>query len=361
VNRGVELRSDTFTLPTEEMYQALTAAQLGDDVYHEDPTVTRLQDRAAELTGHEAALFVTSATQANLVAVLVHTHHGDEVIVGRGSDLYNYESNGLTAVAGVFPRPVIDDEGLPSDVDVMHAFRAGDVHHGDTRLLAIEQSHAASGGRVATLATLARTVDAAHSLGVAVHLDGARLFNAAIALEVTPDAIARPCDSVTFSLSKGLACPGGAMLCGPERFIAQATAARKMLGGGMRQAGWLASPGLVALDDLSSLQRDHANARMLAELLANVDGIDIDVSRVQTNIVYFAPALAAGLDAAELASRLATHGVRAWHHGDRIRMVVHRGVCARDIARAADAVALALAGGFSPAHGTAPVTPFSDI
>jgi threonine aldolase len=355
----VELRSDTFTLPTDDMYAALAAAPLGDDVYHEDPTVARLQDRAAELTGHEAALFMTSATQANLVAVLVHTHPGDEVILGRSSDLYNYQSNGLTAVAGVFPRPVPDEDGLPSEVDLIDAFRGGDIHHGDSRLVALEQSHAASGGRVAALAELERTVHVARCRGLAVHLDGARLFNAAAALGVTPEAIAKPCDSVAFSLSKGLGCPVGAMLCGPARFVAQATAVRKMLGGGIRQAGWLASPGLVALSDFSQLQRDHDNARILARLLRSVDGIDIDVSRVQTNIVYFTPAPDAGVGAAELAARVATYGVRVWHHGHRIRMVTHRGVGPGDVARAADAIRQAVDQGPIRGDCAAPPTPLS--
>ncbi len=272
-----ELRSDTFSLPSPEMYDALRSAPLGDDVYNEDPTVERLQRRAADLTGKQAALLVTSGTQGNLAALLAQTRPGDEAICGRDSDLYNYEMGGLSAVGGLFPRTVDDSAGVPALDDVRRAIRAGmDIHHGQTRVLALENSHQRAGGRPIEPDAIGQLADLAHEHGFRVHLDGARLFNAAVALGVDAREITRDVDSVTFCLSKGLSCPVGSVLCGSEGMIERAKQARKMLGGGMRQAGWIAIAGIVALENIDRLRDDHRNAKTLAEALADLPEIEID-------------------------------------------------------------------------------------
>lgn len=338
-NSIVELRSDTFSTPSPEMVAALADAPLGDDVYGEDPTVNRLERRAAELTGNEAALLVTSGTQGNLTAVLAHTRPGDELILGENTDLLNYETSGLAAVAGVLARPVPDAEGAPRVDDVVAAVRAPDIHAGPTSLLALENTHQRSGGQPMPLDRLEALAAEMRERGISVHLDGARVFNAAVSLDVDVREIARHVDSVTFCLSKGLSCPAGSVLCGDEELIERARRARKMLGGGMRQAGWMAIAGVVALEDVGRLREDHANARHLAEGLAGIPQIEIDVGRVRTNIVYFELAADVGLDAATLTARLWSAGVRALPMGGlRVRMVTHRTIDRAAVDRAVETV-----------------------
>lgn len=339
---GIELRSDTFTLPSDAMYVELGRARLGDDVYGEDPTVARLERRAATLTGQDAALLVTSGTQANLVALIAQTRPGQEIIVGRLSDLHNYETGGVAMVAGLQTRTVDDSAGLPHADAVEGAIRSGDVHHGDTGLLALENSHAAAGGRVASPAAMREVIEPARACGIPVHLDGARLFNAGLAAGVPAAEIGVLANSVSFSLSKGLGAPVGAMLCSTTEVIAKARWARKLLGGGMRQAGWIASAGLVALDRRDRLAVDHENARALAEGLARLPGVDLAPTEVQTNIVYLRISADCPVTAPLLVERLAERGVRTWNHRDRVRMVTHCGFERADVARVTAAVDCAL-------------------
>jgi threonine aldolase len=330
----IDLRSDTFTLPSEAMYAALRRAPLGDDVYREDPTVVHLEAAAAEKTGKDAALLVTSGTQGNLVALLAQCERGSEVILGSDSDLYNSETGGFAALGGLVPRIVDDRQGFPAASDVRAAIRAPDVHVGPTGILCLESTHQRAGGVPIPLDALADLAAAAHESAVPVHLDGARLFNAATALAVDAREITRHVDTVTFCLSKGLSCPVGALVCGPLATIERARWARKMLGGGMRQAGWIAAAGLVGLEDgVARLEQDHARAQLLAELLEQIPGVTLKPASLRTNIVYFS---VSGWDDQTLAGRLATAGVRAFSMGGgEIRFVVHRNIDDADIHQAA--------------------------
>lgn len=323
--RTADLRSDTFTLPTDEMYEAVRSATLGDDVYGEDPTVNKLEAKAAAITGKEAALLLSSGTQANLVALMSLCERGDEVLLGSRCDLYNFETGGIAAIAGLHPRALDDENGYIAPQVVAAAVRPNDVHFGRTRVLCIENTHARSGGTPIPLDVLKGLQVTAKQHDLLVHMDGARLFNAAIAQGVDPAVIAAHAHSVSFCLSKGLSCPVGSLLCGDAQMIEKARRARKMLGGGMRQAGWLAAPGLVALDRIERLADDHARASKLALGLAAVKGLRVDVRRVQTNIVIVEvePPHA---NAAFLIAALREQGVRCFSLGAGLRMVVHRNV-----------------------------------
>jgi threonine aldolase len=324
---AIELRSDTFTLPTEEMYEELYKANLGDDVYGEDPTVAALEKLAAQLTGKERALLVTSGTQANLVAVLSQCRRGSEVIVGQSSDIFNFESGGISAIGGVMPRPVPDQDGYPTIDDLRTELRGHDIHVGATELICLENTHQRSGGRPIPINQLASIGTVAREAGIPIHMDGARLFNASVALGVEVREVARYADSVSFCLSKGLSCPIGSLVCGGTAFIERARWVRKLLGGGMRQAGWIAAAGLVALRTYrSTIEADHANARQLAGLLKDVDGLVIEPDDVQTNIVLIDVRMT-GLTASEFVARLWATGVRALPVAPtEVRLVTHRGV-----------------------------------
>jgi threonine aldolase len=356
MDRIVDLRSDTFSLPGNAMYEALRVAPLGDDVYEEDPTVKRLEALAAERTGKEAALLVSSGTQGNLVSLLGHCSRGAEVILGASTDLYNYEVSGMSAVGGLMPRPVDDSAGYPAPDAIAAAIRpAEDVHVGPTGVVCIENTHQRAGGLPIPLDRLAQISAVARTYDVALHADGARVFNAAIALGVDASVILSHVDSVTFCLSKGLSCPIGSIVCGTEEFIVRARRTRKMLGGGMRQAGWIAVAGIVALEQgIDRLAEDHANARALADGLARLPGIELDPARVVTNIVYFrldddappADAFIAALD---------RQGVRAFAMGERlVRMVTYRTIDREQIETAVAAAARALE---SAALEAAPAAP----
>ncbi len=340
----VDLRSDTVTLPTPEMLRAMATAELGDDVYGEDPTVRRLEELAAERVGKEAALFVPSGTMGNGIAVLTHTRRGDEVICDRTSHIYDAEVGGLAVLSGVQARPLesVDRPLRPEQVEA--AIRPDDVHFPRTRLLCLENPHNFGGGTVASPELMARLCATAHRGGLAVHLDGARIFNAAVALGVPAAALAAPTDSVMFCLSKGLCAPVGSMLAGPASWIAEARRARKMLGGGLRQAGVLAAAGIVALETMvERLAEDHANARRLAEGLAAIPGVEVDLEAVQTNMV-FVDVVASGLDAAAFVAGLAARGVRAGAVGAaRVRFVTHKDVEPAGIGVALDAAASVMA------------------
>lgn len=336
--RRVELRSDTFTRPTESMRRAMYEAEVGDDVWNEDPTVRALEELAAEVTGFEAALFVTSGTQGNLVGLLCHTSRGDEVIVGDQSHIFWYEVAGTAVVGGLQLRPLPDGAGCLSPSDIERAIREVDVHNPRTGCLALENTHNRCGGAVMTRDQTRSLAGIAHAAGVPVHLDGARIFNAASALGLPVSHLASYCDSLSFCLSKCLGAPVGSMLCGSGAFIDQARGWRKMLGGGMRQVGILAAAGIVALtENVDRLVEDHENARFLAEGLANVRNIEIDVDRVQSNMVYFT-CHGAGFDLPASIIHLGEMGVHVSESTDMIRAVTSYEVSRADIEYALQAI-----------------------
>ena len=340
----IDLRSDTVTQPTPDMRAAMAAAVVGDDVYGEDPTVNRLEQAAAEKLNLPAALFVASGTMANLVALLTHCGRGDEVIVGERSHTFVNEVGGMAALGGIQPRtlPNQPDGTLALD-DIRRAIRGVDVHWPRTRLITLENTHNNCNGSPLAPAYLASVYELAKSRGVKVHTDGARIFNAAIALGVPAAELARSTDTISFCLSKGLSAPVGSLLCGPLDFIAEARRQRKMVGGGMRQAGILAAAGLVALDSMiDRLADDHANARYLAESIADIPGIDLDPVRIKTNIVFFDLEPSAP-NAAQMAERLARANVLIGASGERrMRAVTHYGIERADINMAIGAIKSAL-------------------
>lgn len=332
----IDLRSDTVTLPTPAMRRAMAQAEVGDDVYGEDPTVRRLEEMAAQCMGKEAALFVPSGTMANLASILVHCGRGDEMILGDRSHTFLYEQGGAAALGGIHPRTVrnLPDGTLPLE-EVEAAVRPDNVHFPRTRLIVLENTHNRCFGVPLTPAYMAEARRLATRLGLRIHLDGARIFNAAVALEVEPADLAREADSVCFCLSKGLAAPAGSLICGSHAFVQEARRARKLLGGGMRQAGVLAAAGIVALKEMAGrLAEDHQNARILARGLARVEGIRVMMERVHTNMIYL-EVIAPHLDAPELASRLREKGLLINATAPRqLRAVTHYGVTAEDLDRA---------------------------
>lgn len=286
----LDFRSDTVTLPSPTMYQAMAQAALGDDVYGEDPTVNRLEQQAALLVGKAAAMFVPSGTMGNLCAVMAHCGRGDEALVGDESHIYHYEAGGTMVLGSVALHPVATTAAgeLPLDELAASMHDPYDAHGALTRLICLENTHNRCGGVILSPAYMAEVRSFAQQHGLSVHLDGARVFNAAVALGVPVTQLTDQVDSVMFCLSKGLAAPVGSLLAGDEAFMQRARRARKMLGGGMRQAGILAAAGLVALEQMvARLAEDHANARMLAEGLAAMPGIELDLGSVQTDIVRF--------------------------------------------------------------------------
>ncbi len=320
----VDLRSDTVTKPSAAMRKAMHDAEVGDDVYREDPTVNRLQDRAAEIFGREAALYVASGTMGNQTALKVLTHHGQEVICEERCHIYNFEMGMLSAFAGLVPRNIHAEDGILSwDLIAPHIRKRND-HRARTGLIEIENTSNLAGGSVYPLATTSDIVERAHAASLPVHLDGARIFNAAAALGKTVVDLTRNFDSVMFCLSKGLGAPVGSMLVGSKEFIEEARIVRKMLGGSMRQVGVLAAAGLIALEEgPKRLHIDHANARFLASELAQIPGIKIDAAKVVTNILFF-DVSGTGVTAPEVSKLLAAHGILANPTNSQlIRMVTH--------------------------------------
>lgn len=330
----IDLRSDTVTKPTDVMRAAMAGAEVGDDVYGEDPTVNRLQERAAELFEKEAALFMPSGTMGNQIAVKVHTEPGDEVIIEDRGHIYLHEMGGAALISGVSIKPVRSEDrsGHLKWDEIAFALRVGAGYDSsETGLICIENSHNIAGGTVMTAEHCAGVCEKAHEIGIPVHLDGARIFNAAVALKTSIADLARNCDSVQFCLSKGLAAPVGSVLVGTQAFIDEARSWRKRLGGGMRQAGILAAAGLIALEESPKrLHKDHANARLLAEGLAEVRGIKIDPEDVVTNIVIF-DVEETEISQANLCVRLEANGVLASGWDNVIRMVTHNGISSTDI------------------------------
>jgi threonine aldolase len=342
----VDLRSDTVTRPTPAMRAAMAAAEVGDDVFGEDPTVNRLEAAAAARVGKEAGLFVPSGTMGNLAALLAHCARGDEAILGDRCHSYIYEAGGSAALGGIHPRALPNrPDGTIDPAAVEAAVRPDNVHFPPTRLICLENTHNLCGGAALGTDYMAQVRAVADRHGLRIHLDGARLFNAAAAHGVPAADLARDADSVTFCLSKALAAPVGSVLCGRADFIARARRARKILGGGMRQAGVIAAAGLVALDEMvERLPEDHANARRLAEGLAELPGVRIDPSTIRTNIVYF-ELDRPDITPPELAQRLEARGVRLFAvGGPRLRAVTHYEVTADGIERALAVAREVLAG-----------------
>jgi threonine aldolase len=343
VHDFVDLRSDTLTLPTPEMREAMARAEVGDDVWGEDPTVQRLEATAAARLGKEAGLFVTSGTMGNLVSVVAHTQAGQEVVLDLDSHIYNYEVAGGTVVGHVQMRPVKTERGFLTPEQVQESIRPANIHIPVTGLVCLENTHNRHGGTCCSPEEIAAVAAVAHGARVPVHIDGARLFNAAVALKRDVREFTEPVDSATFCLSKGLGAPVGSVVCGSRAFIERARRVRKMVGGGMRQAGVIAAAGLIALERMvDRLAEDHANARTLAEALAAMPGIRIDLASVQTNIVILrvdrgdrARSVAA---AEELVKGCAARKVKIHAMGPgAIRCVTHKDVDAEDIRRAVDA------------------------
>ena len=300
----VDLRSDTVTRPTPSMRRAMAEAEVGDDVYREDPTVNRLQARAAEIFDREAGLYVPSGTMGNQAAIKVHTHHGQEVICEERSHIYNYEMATMAAVSGCLARTVRGEDGILNWKDIAPALRPTTAERAGTGLISLENTCNIAGGAVAPVESAERVCDEVHARGLPVHLDGARIFNAATALGCTVRDLTRKFDSVMFCLSKGLGAPVGSLLVGTEEFIEKARRIRKMLGGGMRQVGVLAAAGLIALEESPArLPEDHENAQVLARGLAEMPGIRLDPTKVRTNIVIF-DVQGTGIESYEIARRL---------------------------------------------------------
>lgn len=330
--KSIDLRSDTVTRPTASMRQAMANAEVGDDVYGEDPTVNRLEALGAEMLGQESAVFVTSGTQGNLLALLSHCQRGDEYIAGQLSHCYRTEGGGGAVLGGIQPQPLdFQDDGTLDLDQVAHAVKPDNYHFARTRLLCLENTQL---GKVLPLDYMARARRLADDHGLALHLDGARVFNAAVKLGVCADTITAPFDSVSVCLSKGLGAPAGSLLCGAQDFITAARRGRKMLGGGMRQAGVLAAAGLVALEqNVDRLADDHANARELAEGLAAIDELEVDPSAVQTNMTIVR--VRSG-DAASFSNALREQNI-VIPAANPIRLVTHLDVSSKDVAWVVDA------------------------
>jgi threonine aldolase len=328
----IDLRSDTVTKPTAAMREAMAAAEVGDDVYAEDPTVNELQRRAAEMLGKEAALFVPTGTMGNQIAIYCHTKPGQEVICESRSHVLDYEMGAMAALGGVIPRAVPGRDGRRlAWEDVRAAIRPQTHYNSATGLVCVENTHNMAGGTVMPLDRLREIAHGAREMGLPVHLDGARVFNAAAALGCSVAAVVEPVDTVMFCLSKGLAAPVGSILAGPRDLIEEAWLVRKMFGGGMRQVGVLAAAGLVALESMTArLADDHANARLIAEGVADVPGVRIDPETVQTNIVIFdLEERAPSADA--LSALLKERGILANSVAPRqLRMVTHNDVSRDD-------------------------------
>ena len=327
-NGLIDMRSDTVTHPTPEMREAMARAEVGDDVFGDDPTVIRLEEMSAEMTGHEASLFMASGAMGNLVALLTHCGRGVEAIVGNNSHIFLNEVAGMAALGGIqaYTIPNQPDGALRLE-DIASSIRDDDVHHPRTRLVCLENTHNVCGGAPLTVEYTRRAGDLAHSRGLKLHLDGARLFNAAVALGADAKELAQPADSVMFCLSKGLCAPVGSMLCGTKDFIAEARRNRKQVGGGMRQVGILAAAGIVALKTMiERLAEDHANARRLEEGLRNNPGIEIETVAPQTNMVYFHLKPSVKLTQAQVIEQMKRRGMLV-----DFRLVTHYWITSADV------------------------------
>ncbi len=322
----VDLRSDTVTQPTPEMRARMAQAEVGDDVFGDDPTVNRLQEMAAELLGKEAALFVPSGTMGNLLALLTHCQRGDEAIVGDRSHIYLNEVGGMSALGGIHPCPVRNrDDGTLALDDIRASIRSEDVHHPITRLICLENTQNVCGGVPLSAAYTRQVGELAREYGLSLHIDGARIFNAAIAQNVSARELVEPADSVMFCLSKGLAAPIGSMLVGTRAFIQRARHLRKMLGGGMRQVGIIAAAGIFAIENMiGRLGEDHARAKKLADGLRQIQALEVDAGSPFTNMVYFNLAKIVPFDTEYVTEKMKEYGVLVSpEDARRFRLVTH--------------------------------------
>ena len=333
-NGIIDLRSDTVTKPTLEMRQAMAGAEVGDDVYGEDPTVNRLQEQSAAILGKEEGLFVASGTMANLVAVLTHCGRGDEAIMGRQGHTFLHEVGGISALGGIFPNVIPNQpDGTLAIEDIENAYREEDIHHPQSRLLILENTQNQCGGLPISAEYMNSAGDLAHELGMALHVDGARIFNAAIALDVTASKLVDSADSVMFCLSKGLGAPVGSVLCGSKRFIKEAKRIRKQLGGGMRQAGIIAAAGLVSLNTMiKRLDEDHIHAAQIADGLKEIKGIGFDKGMPKTNMVFLKLTREVTMSPGEIISKLKDRKILIGQSGKRnFRLVTHNWINDVDI------------------------------
>ncbi len=333
--KSIDLRSDTVTKPTPEMREVMAKAPVGDDVFGEDPSINELQEKAAALLGHEQALFVPSGTMANQIAIKVLTRPGDEVLLEAGSHPFNSESGGAAVISSVQLYTLTGERGLLKPEQIEAAIRPDNIHYAPTRLVCLENTHNRGGGSIYPLEKVSAIRQIAQAHGLVMHLDGARLFNACVATGLEPADYGKYIETVSFCLSKGLGAPVGSLICGSKPIIKEALRWRKVLGGGMRQAGILAAAGIYALDHhVDRLSEDHANAKFLAQGLAEKDGIEIDPSEVETNILIF-KVTHPRLNAPDLADRLMRHGVLVLPMGtDQIRGVTHLDLNRADMERA---------------------------
>jgi len=338
-NTIIDLRSDTVTKPSPEMRRAMAEAEVGDDVFIEDPTINKLQERAAEVFGRQAALFVPSGSMGNLTCILAQTQQGQEVICEESGHVYNYEMASMSAIGGVLPRLVPGEDGILSWQAISKAIRPKIYYRSQTALIALENTHNMAGGTVYPTKLSEEICDRAHDAGIRVHLDGARIFNAATYLGEDVADMTKKFDSIQFCLSKGLGAPVGSMIVGSREFIERSRSIRKMLGGGMRQAGVLAAAGLIALEKgPKRLQVDHDHAKLLATGLAAIPGITLNPAKVQTNIVIF-NLKTPGWSSSRFLETLAKRNVLAVPvDNERVRMVTHLDVDRNDVEKAAAAV-----------------------
>lgn len=321
----IDLRSDTVTKPTPEMREAMAEAEVGDDVYGDDPTVNKLQEKAAEMLGKEAALFVPSGTMGNLLALLVHCSRGEEVIVGDKSHIYVNEAGGMAALGGIYPHPISNQrDGTLRLDDVRASIQPDDSHRTITRLICLENTQNICGGVPLTAEYTAQVGQIAKEHGLKFHIDGARIFNAAAALDVDVKQLVAPADSVMFCLSKGLVAPVGSMLVGSQEFIARAHRLRKMLGGGMRQVGVVAAAGLISLEKMAGrLKQDHVRAKILFEGLKQIPGLRLE-AEPSSNMVYFDLEDQIKLTENQIIAEMKKHGVLVdWSAPRQFRLVTH--------------------------------------
>jgi len=343
-NTIVDLRSDTVTHPTDNMRKAMSTAEVGDDVYGEDPTINRLEEKAAEMMGREAAVYVPTGTMGNQIAIHLHTHPGSEVVAEAGCHVFNFEMGAMATLSGTLPRAIDTADGIltPAQVEMAIQPRAG--YRTPTSLVVLENSHNLAGGRVTPPERMADLIGVARSHGLPVHLDGARIHNSAAALGISAAELSAGCDTVMFCLSKGLGAPVGSILVGSTDTIVEARRVRKMFGGGMRQAGIIAAAGLVALEEVVPLlAEDNRRAHELAVGLSEIPAVVLDPATVDTNIVFFSLAEDVSMDAGTLAGKLAEEGLLCHPlGGDSIRMVTHYHIDDDAIERAVEITARTL-------------------
>ena len=333
MNKIIDLRSDTVTLPSDEMRQSIANADLGDDVFQEDPTINQLESKSSELFGKEAAIFVPSGTMGNLASILAHCDRGTEIILGHKSHTFLYEGGGISAFGGIHSRQLPNqDDGTLDVEEIKSAIRTENDHFPKTSAIGLENTHNMCFGMPLSVEYMNSVALIAKENGLKLHIDGARIFNAAVALNVAVKDLVENADSVTFCLSKGLAAPVGSVVCGGEKFIYQVRRNRKALGGGMRQAGILAAAGLLSLNLAESqLLEDHKNAKLLAEGIAQINGLTLDEKKVQTNIIYFG-LNSLKLTGSQLVSKMENRGIKFFETSPNIfRLVTHYGITKEDV------------------------------